>query len=113
MNSFNNRLREERKRFKLSQEEMAAIGGVQRNTQSLYERGARKPDIDYLEKIAKAGADILYVITGEKTPTKSSALSLKESALIDDYRAAAQEGRQALEVTGAAVAQLVKKRNNG
>lgn len=105
MHSFHIRLREERKRLAFSQEQMAAAGGVQRNTQSLYERGERKPDIEYLAGIAKAGADILFIITGERMPLKSSTLSIKESSLIDSYRAAAEEGRKALEATGTAVAQ--------
>ena len=109
-NSFCVRLREERKKLALSQEQMAAFGGVQRNTQSLYERGERKPDIEYLANIAKAGADILYIITGKHIPIKSSTLNARETNLIDSYRAAADEGRKALEATAEAVVQTHTKK---
>ncbi len=35
-------------------------------TQSNYEKSKRTPDATYLNKAAKAGIDVNYVITGEK-----------------------------------------------
>ena len=59
-------LREERKRLGLTQEELATIGGVKVNAQGVYERGLRTPNAIYLENIANAGVDVLYVVTGRR-----------------------------------------------
>ncbi|MCF5723912.1 helix-turn-helix domain-containing protein [Pseudomonas syringae] len=68
MKEITQRLREERKRLGLTQEELAIIGGVKVNAQSTYERGARVRNAIYLANIAKAGVDVLYVVTGRLTP---------------------------------------------
>ena len=63
------RLREERVRLGKSQEKFGAIGGVARNAQSNYEKGSRLPDARYLAAVADAGADIQYILTGERSDT--------------------------------------------
>lgn len=68
MTSVGSRLREERKRLKIAQIKFAALVGIDRKTQYLYENDERQPDSDYLAKIAKFGIDILYVITDQRTP---------------------------------------------
>lgn len=72
MKEITQRLREERKRLGLTQEELAIIGGVKVNAQSIYERGVRVPNVIYLANIAKAGVDVLYVVTGRLTPSAAS-----------------------------------------
>ena len=64
--SIGDRLREERARLDRNQDEFAEIGGVQRRAQSNYERGERCPDADYLSRVAEAGVDVLYVLTGRR-----------------------------------------------
>ncbi|MFY1663702.1 helix-turn-helix domain-containing protein [Pseudomonas sp. Pseu.R1] len=64
MNSIGKRLRQERKRLKLTQSALGAIGGVEANAQGHYESGQRLPRADYLFRIAAAGVDISRVITG-------------------------------------------------
>jgi len=46
---------------------MAALGHVSANSQGNYESNKRSPDAEYLEAIGKAGADIGYIVTGERT----------------------------------------------
>lgn len=58
------RLREERTRLGLSQAEFGAVGGVAANAQGHYESGKRSPDTDYLAKIGREGADVLYIVMG-------------------------------------------------
>lgn len=65
--SIGNRLREERKRIGLDQGPFGQIGGVQTVAQSNYENGKRMPDAAYLEKVAAAGVDVLYVLTGTRS----------------------------------------------
>lgn len=61
---FGARLKEERKRLKLSQVELAQIGGVQRLAQLQYEAEATAPTTRYLSAIATAGVDLSYLVLG-------------------------------------------------
>lgn len=82
MNSFWERLKEERERLGFSQEAFGAVGGVKRLAQSNYEKGERAPDLNYLAAITKVGADIQYITTG----VHSSALEGDEALLIQGFR---------------------------
>ncbi len=84
------RLREERERLDLSQTAMAALGGVQKRAQINYESGERAPDAKYLEGIAKAGVDVLYVLTGQRAGGVKPAPTLTgdEEELLELFRAA-------------------------
>ncbi len=66
MYDFNNRLKEERSFKGLTQEEFGQKCGVTKLTQSNYESGKRKPDLEYLDRAASFGCDIQYIITGVK-----------------------------------------------
>lgn len=79
MNGIGLRLRQERNRLKLSQSALGAIGGVETNAQGNYENGTRSPKADYLLRIAEAGVDLNYVMSG----TRSSADELKMAGVID------------------------------
>uniref|UniRef100_A0A7C1WRP4 Helix-turn-helix domain-containing protein n=1 Tax=Pseudomonas graminis TaxID=158627 RepID=A0A7C1WRP4_9PSED len=73
------RLRQERNRLKLSQSALGAIGGVETNAQGNYENGTRSPKADYLLRIAEAGVDLNYVMSGNR----SSADAVKTAPVID------------------------------
>ena len=66
MKTFGFRLREERQRLSLNQEELAHYGGVKRGAQINYEKDERVPDANYMSSIANIGVDIHYVLTGER-----------------------------------------------
>lgn len=74
------RLRLERERLGANQEQFGKFGGVTRNSQAAYERGERKPDTDYLRGIAEKGADLTYVLFGERSRSR---LSEAQSAVAD------------------------------
>ena len=59
-------LKIERKRLGLTLQQMADVGGVSRSSQVGYEAAARVPDAAYLKKISAAGADIHFVLYGER-----------------------------------------------
>lgn len=65
--SWYNRLKEERKRLKIKQKdfaeelEMSVQGIIQ------YEKGARKPSLEYIDALIKKGADIQYIYTGVRS----------------------------------------------
>lgn len=61
---FGQRLRDERKRLKLSQADLAQAGGVQRLAQLQYESEATAPTTRYLSAISQAGVDLSYLMLG-------------------------------------------------
>lgn len=60
---YGERLREERKRLKKTQQEFADLGNVTIQTQQNYESGRRAPGSEYLNRLAEEGVDIAYVLT--------------------------------------------------
>ncbi|WP_100783132.1 helix-turn-helix domain-containing protein [Pseudomonas donghuensis] len=83
------RLRQERTRLGLRQDDFAQLGGVNRNTQGSYEKGERNPDVAYLAAVAGAGVDVRYVITGVRTVDDGASLSEPEQRLLAQYRSLA------------------------
>lgn len=85
MDTICDRLKFERLRLGLSQEEMAKIGGVARNAQINYEKGERSPDINYLAGVAAEGVDVNYVITGKRASVAADDLAFDLSELVEAY----------------------------
>ncbi len=65
------RLKAERQRLRLSQEVFAERCGVKKLTQYNYEKSERYPDAEYLIAAKVLGADVTYLITGERTDEAS------------------------------------------
>ncbi|WP_426232895.1 helix-turn-helix domain-containing protein [Pseudomonas sp. TWP3-2] len=105
-------LREERVRLGLKQEEMAQIGGVTRNTQGSYERDERRPDTGYLKALHAVGLDVLYVVTGARTPERAGALSDDEEVLIKRYRSIPLDDQKSVRRFLQAIADDVAKSSN-
>ena len=82
------RLKEEREALGFSQTDFAAIGGVGRKSQFNYEEDERKADTAYLEKIATVGADVRYIITGDREGPPPLVLTGDEQELLALFRAA-------------------------
>lgn len=95
MNTFSDRLRDERKRLALNQTELAELAGVQKRAQVNYEAGERFPDAAYLMAIAAAGADVRYILTGSRDGPAPVALTDDERAMLADYREASGPVRRA------------------
>lgn len=64
--SIGARLKEERTRIKMNQDEFGKACGVRRRAISTYENGERTPDAGVLESADKIGVDVTYVITGKR-----------------------------------------------
>lgn len=97
MNDFGRRLRDERERLGFSQEQLGVFGGVKKLAQLNYEKSERKPDIAYLEAIAKAGVDVAYVITGKSSqPDLPPSLGPDEQLLLDTYRSLSVPERKSM-----------------
>lgn len=64
--SLSARLREERQRLGLSQQKLATVAGVAKNTAINWEKGVSSPTADALALLAEAGADAVYILTGRR-----------------------------------------------
>ena len=93
--SIGDRLREERQRLDINQTQFGELGGVTKKTQMLYESGERFPDAAYLAAIAAAGADVRYIITGDREGPVPDVLTSDERLMLDRYRASPQPLRDA------------------
>ena len=89
------RLKAERERLGLSQEAFGLVGGVQKRAQIHYEKGERNPDSAYLAAIAGIGADVLYILTGDRDMEPPPAMSADEQVMLQYYREAAPAVRKA------------------
>lgn len=66
MITLGDRLREERNKKGLTQADFAALAGVTKRSQSLYEGNERTPKADYLAALDDVGVDTHYVLTGKR-----------------------------------------------
>ncbi|WP_295441527.1 helix-turn-helix transcriptional regulator [uncultured Thiodictyon sp.] len=80
MNTRGSRLREERLRLGMNQDELAAAGGVKRRAQVNYEQDERSPDAEYLAGVAAAGVDVQYVVVGIRTGAPRARPSILRAA---------------------------------
>ena len=79
------RLKEAREKLGLSQQALAEHCGITARTQRNYESGERLPDAAYLAELLALGADLAYVLTGQRDPLVP-ALDSAEQVLLDSYR---------------------------
>lgn len=106
------RLREERKRLGKTQEEFAVIAGVTRVPYTAWEKsGGPSPSANNLAALASAGADVLYILTGQRSQpiAPEATLPPRERALLDNYRHTDEAGKKIIEGTAGLAAQQQKK----
>lgn len=111
MNTFSDRLREERQKLGLNQTELAELAGVQKGAQVNYEAGKRAPDTNYMAAIAAAGADVLYILTGQRSQaaTPQAELPPRERALLENYQNTDADGQRHIESTALFAAKSAAK----
>jgi len=87
---------------------MAALCGVSREMWGKYERGVAMPGGDVLVKIALAGVNVNYILTGLLTdggaPAAAPTLARDEEILLDNYRHCPPDARAAIKATSDALA---------
>lgn len=87
MDTLGERLRHERKRLGMTQSELANLAGIERRAQSNYENNQRNPDTAYMGKLARAGFDVLFIMTGvNMNAPVTETLTPDEVDLLDGYR---------------------------
>lgn len=74
---FGARLKEEREKRGLTQEDFAQLGGVQKLAQHRYEKGLVQPSISYLYAIEPYGVDIGYLLSGQKGSVAASEINIE------------------------------------
>ncbi|WP_238351668.1 helix-turn-helix transcriptional regulator [Pseudomonas sp. SWRI99] len=75
------RLREERDRLGINQNQLADIGGVKRNSQGNYENDRQRPDTAYLLAVSKIGVDVVYVLFGRRDTAVSTHTTIENEVL--------------------------------
>jgi transcriptional regulator with XRE-family HTH domain len=70
--SIGERLRSERENLGLSQPKFAAIADTTKQTLFSWETGKTAPDGFQLSALAAAGADVLYIVTGQRNQSASA-----------------------------------------
>lgn len=98
MCGISERLTSERKRLGLTQAKLADTCGVAERTQANYESGSRSPDGNYWSALDKAGADILYIITGSRKEAGNVDLDQEQRELLTLWRRVPMRSRHALMV---------------
>ena len=100
--SVGSRLREERERLGLSQTALASVGGASKSSQIRYEAAdGNGPDCAYLGKVAEAGVDVAYVLTGKRAVAVHARAQTPDLELLQVCLAGVEEG---LEATGRVMA---------
>lgn len=111
MRTFGERLREERKRLILTQDEIAERLGITKQSQGLYERGQRTPNAEYLIGLFELGGDPAYVLTGTRTPPAAAALTQQQAELIEHFTQLTSEQQLFIVQTVAALAAANKEKS--
>ena len=83
-NGIGERLKAERQRLSLTQEELADKVGISRSTAFNYENGSRVPDALVLQRMSQlAGVDATFVVLGQRAHL--SQLPTESQQLLDRY----------------------------
>lgn len=112
MPEISERLRKEREALGLSQQALADACGISARSQRNYESGERMPDAAYLAAIAAQGADVLYILTGQRSQPVPAAAALppRVRALVENYEASDDAGRRVIEGAADLAAQSRNKK---
>ncbi len=80
--SFGQRLKEERKKHKLTQEELAKSLGIHKTSLLSYEKDSVSPPASFLEKLSSLSFDVNYIITGAKAAVKEESKEENDDSTI-------------------------------
>lgn len=82
-------------RLGISQPVLAERCGVSARTQRNYESGSHVPDATYLAAFVQAGADLTYLVVGERANREEDFLSDEERLLLELWQDASPATRKA------------------
>lgn len=98
------RLQEERKRLGMTQEAIAEKLAATKRSVINWEGGAALPGAEVLARYAAVGADVLYILTGQRTggasaPAPARAVSEGDRVLLDNFHAAPAQVQAGVKTT--------------
>lgn len=101
--SISKRLKAERERLGLSQPQMGDLVAAGKTTVINWEKGASAPDASQLAAMANAGADVLFILTNQRSQglDEVDLLPPDERVLVDAYRNCNAQAKQNLIQTAA------------
>ncbi|QIL81827.1 helix-turn-helix transcriptional regulator [Diaphorobacter sp. HDW4A] len=101
MDNIGTRLRDERERLEMTQDQFAELGGVGKRALVYYEKNERSPDAAFLAAVAQVGVNVLYVLTGVHAPgvKAESPLAPDEKIMLDNYRHAPDGVKSGIKTT--------------
>lgn len=80
--SFPDRLRMERRRLGLTQEQFAVLGGASKTAQYMYEAGKNWPTCEYLEALRSNGVDVVFIATGARMASSAIDWEVQRQAFL-------------------------------
>jgi transcriptional regulator with XRE-family HTH domain len=100
------RLRQERERLGLTQPAFADAAGAAKRTLIDWEKGVSSPTAVQLGALAAVGADVLYIVTGQRSQVLPPAATLPrdQRALLNSYEMCSEPARKTLLQTAALLA---------
>lgn len=104
--SINERLKAERERLQLTQPRVAESLEVGKTTVINWEKGMSAPDATQLARLAQLGADVLYIVVGQRSQVLSptAALPREQQALLNSYEICSSTAKKHLLKTAALLA---------
>lgn len=106
------RLREERDRLGINQNDLADIGGITRNSQGNYERGRQNPDTAYLLAISGIGVDVMYVLFGRRD-TAAGTQTTVENEVLNCFRSLGPGDQIVVHRVATGLAEAAAKQSQG
>ena len=101
-----NRLQQERKRIGLNQDDFAQKVGVAKRTLAGYEGGTGDVGATVLALAAELGVDVLYIVTGARTPQHDGSITPEEIQVIEQYRLLPEQDRASVARLTTALAEM-------
>lgn len=89
------RLREERERLGLTQPDFAAVAGAKKRTLIDWEQSVSSPTAVQLAALARIGADVRYIVTGDRNYEPPPPLTAEEQTMLGYFRQAEPAVRRA------------------
>ena len=96
---FGERLKEARLSLGLNQADAAKLVGITREHWGRCERGSCMPNGEVFVALANAGADVLYILTGQRSKPVEESLTPRQRALLANYEGSDETGKRIIEGT--------------
>lgn len=91
------RLREERKKKRLTQDQVADGLGISKRTQANYEAGTSDAPAWYLSRVMRdPGFDVPYILSGQRTFATEASLNEIENSIIEKYRSIPEDDQKTI-----------------